>query len=101
MKIGRVLHNLDELIRLHIHKLGHLEQLKKAYYSKCLFNLQKREETKMTNDRVQEIGAKLWAMANELRGNMDASEFKNYILAFMFYRYLSEHQENIWLRTML
>ena len=47
----------------------------------------------MTNDRVQEIGAKLWAMANELRGNMDASEFKNYILAFMFYRYLSEHQE--------
>lgn len=47
----------------------------------------------MANDRVQEIGAKLWAMANELRGNMDASEFKNYILAFMFYRYLSEHQE--------
>lgn len=39
------------------------------------------------------ISSKLWAMANELRGNMDASEYKNYILAFMFYRYLSEHQE--------
>ena len=39
------------------------------------------------------ISTKLWAMANELRGNMDASEYKNYILAFMFYRYLSEHQE--------
>lgn len=39
------------------------------------------------------ITSKLWAMANELRGNMDASEYKNYILAFMFYRYLSEHQE--------
>jgi len=36
---------------------------------------------------------KIWAMANELRGNMDASEYKNYILSFMFYRYLSEHQE--------
>ena len=42
----------------------------------------------------QTISSKLWAMANELRGNMDASEYKNYILAFMFYRYLSEHQEN-------
>ena len=41
-----------------------------------------------------EISSKIWAMANELRGNMDASEYKNYILAFMFYRYLSEHQEN-------
>lgn len=44
-------------------------------------------------ENVQTITSKLWAMANELRGNMDASEFKNYILAFMFYRYLSEHQE--------
>lgn len=42
---------------------------------------------------LQTISSKLWAMANELRGNMDATEYKNYILAFMFYRYLSEHQE--------
>ena len=42
---------------------------------------------------LQFISSKLWAMANELRGNMDAAEYKNYILAFMFYRYLSEHQE--------
>ncbi|OOF48052.1 type I restriction-modification system subunit M [Rodentibacter genomosp. 2] len=42
---------------------------------------------------VQTITSKLWAMANELRGTMDASEYKNYILAFMFYRYLSKHQE--------
>jgi len=48
----------------------------------------------MSNNNLQTITSKLWAMANELRGNMDAGEFKNYILAFIFYRYLSEHQEN-------
>lgn len=48
----------------------------------------------MSDNNFQTVTSKLWAMANELRGNMDASEFKNYILAFMFYRYLSEHQES-------
>ncbi|RND36628.1 type I restriction-modification system subunit M [Lacticaseibacillus paracasei] len=43
---------------------------------------------------AQQITSQLWAMANELRGNMDASEFRNYILGFMFYRYLSDNQEN-------
>lgn len=41
-----------------------------------------------------EITTKLWAMANKLRGTMDASEYKNYILPFMFYRYLSENQDD-------
>ncbi len=55
--------------------------------------INKREEIKIMNNTVKSITNKLWAMANELRGTMDASEYKNYILAFMFYRYLSEHQE--------
>lgn len=42
----------------------------------------------------QELANKLWAIANELRGNMDASKFKNYILGVIFYRYLSERTEN-------
>ncbi|MDF7668115.1 type I restriction-modification system subunit M [Lactobacillus sp. ESL0703] len=46
----------------------------------------------MSENRAQEITSKLWAMANELRGNMAADEYRNYILGFMFYRYLSENQ---------
>ena len=32
----------------------------------------------------------LWAIANDLRGNMEANEFKNYILGLIFYRYLAK-----------
>ena len=41
----------------------------------------------------QQLETKLWAVANELRGNMDANEYKNYILGFIFYKYLSEKIE--------
>ena len=37
-----------------------------------------------------ELHTQLWAMANDLRGSMDALEFKNYILGLIFYRYLSD-----------
>ena len=40
--------------------------------------------------QANELSQKLWAIANNLRGNMDASKFKNYILGLIFYRYLSE-----------
>ena len=43
--------------------------------------------------KSSDITSQLWEMANKLRGTMDASEYKNYILPFMFYRYLSENQD--------
>ncbi len=51
----------------------------------------------MTKQAVQQaqLHKQLWAIANDLRGNMDASEFKNYILGIIFYRYLSENLERI------
>ncbi|MDR0884861.1 MAG: type I restriction-modification system subunit M [Clostridiales Family XIII bacterium] len=40
-----------------------------------------------------ELHGRLWKMANDLRGTMDASEFKSYILGLIFFRYLSEKVE--------
>lgn len=42
----------------------------------------------------QELAKQLWAIADDLRGNMEASKFKNYILGIIFYRYLSERTES-------
>lgn len=38
------------------------------------------------------LETQLWNIANELRGKMDADEFRDYILGFIFYKYLSEKQ---------
>lgn len=40
----------------------------------------------------QELATKIWATANELRKNIKASEYKDYILGFMFYKYLCDKQ---------
>ena len=44
----------------------------------------------LLSKQQSEVDSKLWAMANNLRGNMDASEFKNYILGLIFYKFLSD-----------
>lgn len=48
-----------------------------------------------------ELQKQLWSIANTLRGNMDANDFKNYILGLIFYRYLSENLVNYVERTLL
>lgn len=52
----------------------------------------------MTVSEVQkqqqaDLHARLWSIANTLRGTMEAYDFKNYILGLIFYRYLSENVE--------
>lgn len=42
---------------------------------------------------AQELSSKLWKMANELRGTMEAYEFKSYILGLIFYKFLSDKTE--------
>ena len=44
----------------------------------------------MSEEQKRLLEKKLWGVANVLRGKMNADEYKNYILGFIFYKYLSE-----------
>lgn len=48
----------------------------------------------MASNQSQKLAQKIWAIANSLRGSMDASKFKDYILGVIFYRYLSARTES-------
>ncbi len=41
-----------------------------------------------------ELYSSLWASADELRGGMDASEYKNYVLTLLFMKYVSDKHKN-------
>lgn len=49
--------------------------------------------TELQRQQQADLHKKLWDMANDLRGQMEAYEFKNYILGLIFYRFLSEKTE--------
>ena len=42
----------------------------------------------------QQLASKIWAAANEMRSKIEASEYKDYILGFIFYKFLSEQEES-------
>jgi type I restriction enzyme M protein len=47
----------------------------------------------MSLDQKKQLEQQLWNIANSLRGKMDADEFRDYILGFIFYKYLSEKMQ--------
>lgn len=47
----------------------------------------------MTEEQKRLLRDALWKIANDLRGKMDADEFRDYILGFIFFRYLSERMQ--------
>ncbi|HQG78232.1 MAG TPA: type I restriction-modification system subunit M [Bacteroidales bacterium] len=47
----------------------------------------------MSEEQKRQLNQQLWNIANTLRGKMDADEFRDYILGFIFYKYLSERME--------
>jgi type I restriction enzyme M protein len=47
----------------------------------------------MTKDQFSQLGKTLWAIADDLRGAMNADDFRDYMLSFLFLRYLSDNYE--------
>jgi len=47
----------------------------------------------MTKEELNKLGSTLWGIANELRGAMNADDFRDYMLSFLFLRYLSDNYE--------
>ena len=48
----------------------------------------------MSEKELNKLGATLWGIANDLRGAMNADDFRDYMLSFIFLRYLSDNYEN-------
>jgi type I restriction enzyme M protein len=40
----------------------------------------------------QQLAAKIWESANQMRSKIEANEYKDYILGFIFYKYLSDNE---------
>ena len=47
----------------------------------------------MTQKDQQQLGKTLWNIADDLRGAMNADDFRDYMLSFLFLRYLSYNYE--------
>ena len=45
----------------------------------------------MTTNIQHELGKTLWGIANNLRGAMMADDFRDYMLSFLFWKYLSDN----------
>ncbi|MDN5124925.1 type I restriction-modification system subunit M [Aliarcobacter butzleri] len=48
----------------------------------------------MSEQELKQLGATLWDIANDLRGAMNADDFRDYMLSFIFLKYLSDNYEN-------
>jgi type I restriction enzyme M protein len=47
----------------------------------------------MTEQDQRQLGSILWSIADQLRGAMNADDFRDYMLSFLFLRYLSDNYE--------
>lgn len=52
-----------------------------------------KRNQQMNDTNRKQLGQTLWAIADQLRGAMDADDFRDYMLSFLFLRYLSDNYE--------
>lgn len=43
----------------------------------------------------QQLASKIWASANKMRSKIEANDYKDYILGFIFYKFLSDKEESL------
>lgn len=68
--------------------------------SKCLFLLEigdfsvifEKKTKGATVMNKQQLATKIWESANKMRSKIEANEYKDYILGFIFYKYLSDNE---------
>jgi type I restriction enzyme M protein len=78
--------------------LGSLETTGRRFiYNTALKKVKKDSENGlivvMSEDQKKQLEKQLWDAANDLRGKMNADEYRDYLLGFIFYKYLSEKIE--------
>ncbi|MDH6059095.1 type I restriction-modification system subunit M [Chrysosporum bergii ANA360D] len=105
-KIADCLSSLDDRITAENEKLDTLKTHKKGLMQQ-LFpaegeTLPKKKlediaplqhRTIMTEQNHKQLGTTLWGIADQLRGAMNADDFRDYMLSFLFLRYLSDNYE--------
>jgi hypothetical protein len=73
-----VMEHADALFTPHVAPGGMLDRLLKEQHDR---------------QNQKQLGKTLWAIADQLRGAMNADDFRDYMLAFLFLRYLSDNYE--------
>ena len=67
----------------------HWYQRCETLYDSYIMNMDKNKE----QERAQ-LHSTIWRIANDLRGSVDGWDFKQYVLGFLFYRFISENLTN-------
>ena len=60
---------------------------------RVLLNRKIKKEEQMTEQTKKQLYTTLLGIADQLRGAMNADDFRDYILSFLFLRYLSDNYE--------